>query len=500
MYWTWITFPIPESKHLYKSPPLAYIDSLFEYHGEGSLFAYLDKRGWISDISGSPDNDVEGFDVYRCQLALTEEGHRHHRDVLRALFSYLNMFRSHPLPHSYFDDVRQHRRDRFQFKVLRRSASFVTNAVRLLSSPHYPRQHLYAAKDLLLDYSPELIQRTLEFLRPDNCVMLIGSDDLDVAYNKKEKYFGIEYRRDPIDPEFLEELRNIEPFPEFKLPPKNPYMVKGLKPITGIEKAKNPVLEPTLLLRSNLGEVWHRKDDRFFLPRGEINLKMTLPHICDSAKSDVAFDLLVNILNKELKLLTSQFSLAGLGYELLAYYDSMKLDVYGFTPKLLLAYSTVLEFIRNYAPTRERFESEKTDLLKDLCNFVHEQPDSHAVAFNKYLLCSKAAYIDDCVEELKATDYDQFTQFVADVFSEAYFKVMAVGYFDEDTALRAYRLAVDLFNPQPAISIERRHPIRANRQKPGRYILQRTSMSSDNLNSAVCHTVYFGNLSVIEHN
>ena len=100
---------MPPLHHLYKSKPHQYVSWIVGHEGKGSLISYLRKKMWCLDIfSGNAEGGFEHSSMYALfslALILTDEGHKHLKEVLDAVFSYINMLRKGGPQKRIYDEI-----------------------------------------------------------------------------------------------------------------------------------------------------------------------------------------------------------------------------------------------------------------------------------------------------------------------------------------------------------------------------------------------------------
>ncbi|KAJ1673710.1 metalloprotease, partial [Spiromyces aspiralis] len=278
-----IVFPLPKINHLWKSKPLEVIKDLLEFRAGGTLFDFLKQRGWAYDISCHQESDTDDYSFLRFEVNLTEDGYRSYHDVVRSVFSYLETLRQHHIPETFFNDLRQRRINEFRFEHLDHGTDLSEFLATSFLYSFYPRHLLLSGLNMIYEYSPTDYHLVLDSLRPSNCFFMLGSQDPGVECPLREEHFGVEYCLDVIDSAFVVELEQITPYREFAIPADNRFVSYDLELVSGIERPEEPLLEPTLLLRGKHGEVWHRRDDRFFLPKGKLGIELKMPRAVRTA-------------------------------------------------------------------------------------------------------------------------------------------------------------------------------------------------------------------------
>ncbi|KAJ1673145.1 metalloprotease, partial [Spiromyces aspiralis] len=112
-----LLFPLPNLRHMYRECPIGYVENLLSYEGEGSLFSYLEQKGWIKWIS-SYNHNLAG---YSCNLviavSMTELGYKNYQKVICDIFSYINLLQQGQLSEEYFNDTKWKHHNQFEFST-----------------------------------------------------------------------------------------------------------------------------------------------------------------------------------------------------------------------------------------------------------------------------------------------------------------------------------------------------------------------------------------------
>ncbi|CRK22285.1 hypothetical protein BN1708_017940, partial [Verticillium longisporum] len=98
-----------------------------------------------------------------------------------------------------------------------------------------PREWLLSGHSKLRKFDPELIREGLACLRPDNLRLTIVSRNFPGNWDRKEKWYGTEYRYEDIPADFLAEIEKAaasgaqDRLPELHLPHKNNFIPTNLE-------------------------------------------------------------------------------------------------------------------------------------------------------------------------------------------------------------------------------------------------------------------------------
>lgn len=115
-----LTWTMASLLHLYKSKPHQYVSWIIGHEGKGSLISYLRKKMWCLDVfSGNGESGFEHSSMYALfslTLVLTDEGHRCLKEVLDAVFSYINLVRREGPQKRIYDEIHKIEETNFRYK------------------------------------------------------------------------------------------------------------------------------------------------------------------------------------------------------------------------------------------------------------------------------------------------------------------------------------------------------------------------------------------------
>ncbi|XP_076653212.1 nardilysin [Halictus rubicundus] len=375
-----LTWAMPSLHDLYKSKPHWYFTQLIKDKGKGSLMSYLKKKMWCLNMYTTEDESGYRHNsmclLFSLSLKLTEQGHEHLREVLNAVFSYINMIRREgPLKRIHME---MEKINETTFRYMDEEAP-VENVKDLCENMHYysPQDYI-TANDLFFEYNPEAIQACMDYLTPDNVNIIISDKKFnDKEFEKIEPWFKTKYTDTEIPKEWVECWRTIDPFPEFHLPLPNVFLIDDLSLIP--LPAEVPKY-PTKIYSDRVTEIWYRPDPRFRLPECYMSFYIVAPATMYSPKSAAMTDLCLTILDHLLAEELYPALRANLHYEIYTDNKGVVLEVSGLSQKVPLLLFTIGRYISEYMTllTEELFNVLKKDLIK--------------IYYNKFLQPEKLVY------------------------------------------------------------------------------------------------------------
>ncbi|WFD22426.1 insulysin [Malassezia equina] len=403
-----ILFPFPEQVHLYRSKPGQLISHFLGHEGHGSLFSCLKQRGWVNELSAGSSINAQGFELFKIHMALTHEGYAHYEDVVAAVFQFLHLLRARPIESWMYEEVRRLSELRFTFKE-KSSPALYGSGLASQMQQGLPPAWLLSGPYILREFDADLIQSTLACLSVDNCrIMLAGREPpAGVTLDRTETWYGTEYTVRKLRPELLQQREELQ---GMALPQENSFIPNDLQ-VLSTPHDQSPTQRPQLLSHDAKARLWHKQDDRFFLPKANVALLLRTPAVNRSPRSAVLSRLVVELVKDALCEYSYDADVAGLHYMVDSQMDGVDVIVSGYNDKLPKLLQSVLDALTKLQVDPKRFEIIKDQVRRNYQNFDMEEPFQHAAYYSTYLLTEqmwtqheKLQIIDD----VKAADVQAY--------------------------------------------------------------------------------------------
>jgi insulysin len=157
----------------------------------------------------------------------------------------------------------------------------------------------------------------------------------------------------------LQEAKADKPAKDLALPDPNAFVPDNLD-ILGKTNVKEPKRKPDLIKDTEMARLWHKKDDRWWLPRASAHFSIKVPAIAASPEASIKARLFTDLVEDSLNEYSYDADLAGLSYSLHSQLDHFVLSVEGYNDKLPVLQKVVLERLVDFKVEPQRFE-----LIKD---------------------------------------------------------------------------------------------------------------------------------------
>ena len=199
-------FPYPDEEDLYASRPGRYISHLIGHEGPGSILAYIKNKGWATSLSAGVNPICPGSAIFGVTTRLTESGLKNYGEVVKVIFQYIAMIKEQPPQEWIVDEMMKLAEVDFKFRQKIPASRTVSGLSGTMQRP-YPRDQLLSAQALIRKFNPEAIKLGLDALNPDNFRLSVVSQDYADVVDRKEKWYGTEYKYEKIPSNVMEEIR-----------------------------------------------------------------------------------------------------------------------------------------------------------------------------------------------------------------------------------------------------------------------------------------------------
>ena len=410
-----------------------YVAHLIGHEGPGSLLSCLKRQGWANSIAASPNYEFNDFEAFEVTIELTTKGLLASKDVTEAVFSYIDMLRTKPIPEYIYKEVLQLSELDWRFATKGNPGKYVSSLA--TSMQKYPPS-LYVAGPMRLalaesetrivksseprrDFSSpdqkaltkQLTMALIDKLTADGVMLTVMSKGFEPLADKREKWYGTKYRVTPVTQETLDRMRSpvdaamldiVYPKPNLFIPSEEGLRVK--RPPAKKKNAKRSFesrmtpVPPPKIIRNDGPEgrwlVYFKEDDRFDQPKAFVVLQLLTKEVYSSPKRAVLAKLYQECATDSLEEYAYDARLAGLTYDIQVLPRGVRMTFGGYNDKLseFAAYVSkklAKEVLSVLPKSQPEFERYKDRIVRALSAFDVKQPYAHA-SYYSYLLLQPA--------------------------------------------------------------------------------------------------------------
>ncbi|KAI0718393.1 LuxS/MPP-like metallohydrolase [Cerioporus squamosus] len=450
-----VQFEMPDIREHFDSKPTSFLAHFLGHEGRGSICAYLKRRGWLLDLSAGDSGDPRAVHLFKIEGTLTLEGYLHHDSVLKVIFDYIALLgQSFPLEPYHYEEVSTMARTRFTFKEKSQPHTYASTLARSFAEP-YPPEWLISGASLYRKYDEDIARRLLEGFVPERArVLLMAKNHREevVGNNPQwlsEKWYGTQYIVRKLDDTLLRRLHEHQPDADLFLPAPNPFIPTDLS----VNKS-DPAKHPVLVKRTERAQVWHKKDDQFWVPKARVRMVIKSPLAYATARHAMMTRLLVDLVEDALAEVTYDADLAGLSYSVANDDDGVVVSVGGYNDKLHVLLRTVLEKLRDLvvAPDRLRVIAEKIE--RDYSNYYMGQPSNLSEAFGQWLVMPTIWTPADKLTELPRISESDIQRHRNDLFAKALIEILVAGNMTQERSLSILAMTEEIIQSRPLLPSE----------------------------------------------
>ncbi|KAJ2876277.1 metalloprotease, partial [Coemansia asiatica] len=491
-----LVFALPELKNTYRTGAILYIEMLLSSQGEGSVYDYLQKHGWIIGIHISTNHmNTDNFNMLFIDVELTPKGKEHRDDIVHAIFAYLQMLSEQGPQKWYYEELRKITNLETYFYEKTPVKDYVTGRPGILHNEYIRPEHVMSVYQNFGDYDAVMISDFLSYLHPDNYMLIVtAKEHKDVECNLTEKYFGTKYRIDRLpkslttNPGAGIKHRNL-----FKMPKPNVYLPLDLEMEPEITKRQDSEIsaEPIYLKHSEKMEVWFKKDHQFFTPRGAIHLDIQVATV-DTPFYEAISSVYTVYLNAVLLNELQPALKAGLHYRVTSDMSGIGISISGFSEKQKLLLSTIITKIKSLVIDELLFKTQLDMVIDEHQNYRNINPLRHASMLLSHIHNEPNWHYTQVLPELSKISLNDLQNFADHVADQAFFTAFIIGDFEESDAMEIAETVDTLLN-STALPGHLQASNRAISLDSGYFVYQAAAPEENTKDSVFYSTIYCGN-------
>ncbi|KAJ2797037.1 metalloprotease, partial [Coemansia guatemalensis] len=347
---------------------------------------------------------------------------------------------------------------------------------------------------LMGNFDPSLISTALELCNSTNYRLLIGAKSHDgVEFSKKEKFYDVPYHVADLPEELTTGLSKDKQLEDnFHLPEPNVFFPEDFSIMRQLDA--RPELDksvPTLLKYNDSLELWYRQDDKFYLPKGTIIIKIVSPIVNSSPLNRVIFEILSRswyyIMTEKLY----SAKCAGLSYSINDLRSGIAVSINGFSDKLPLLAEQVVKILRHSIIDKSVFNDCMKNAQEQYSRIRLQASSAQAPRWIIQLLVVQKWHSTDLEESLSSITLKMLNSFSHDLFEQVRVRMLVTGNFTEKQALSIASTvqAIVKSQPLPTCQVPQARVVQLD---AGYYILPKTALSPETTQSLAVAYIQLG--------
>ncbi|BGP14041.1 hypothetical protein JCM10213_005625 [Rhodosporidiobolus nylandii] len=489
-----LSFPFPDESDFYASKSGSFISHLVGHEGKGSVLSYLKEKGWANGMSAGCGNGAAGFEFFKIHVDLTQEGLDNYEDVVAAVFAYISLIRNNPPAEWAFLEVSALSKLAFRFKEKSPPISTAMRTAMNMSRP-FPRELVLSAPWICTEWHPAKVNELLDLMRPDHCRIFLSTQK-EVGgrtYDLKEQWYGTEYTIEKMSDKILQSGKSTSAYPSLAIPEPNKLVPENLEIKGGKQEVEKPARRPEPILNTPVSRVWHKKDDRWWVPRAGSFFLLRSPLIDSTALAAVQSRLFTDLIRDALQEYAYDAELAGLSYTFDQAGDGILLSVEGYNDKLPVLVDVIVKAMKDYKVDEQRFAMMLDQMRRRYSNFRLEAPYLHVGTDCGHLLQELSFTIEQKLAVLDQVTPQNLQEHIGRLLERLHIESLVHGNMTQEDALQLAKAVEDAFKPQPLKDEELRSHV-ALVVPQGKTLARRFVANPEDPNNGIEQFTYVGDL------
>ncbi len=398
-----LTFQIPSYRQYYRNKPGSVVSQLLGDEGEGSILAYLRNKGWATSLSAGAGYGTRDFSFFEVTISLTKDGLNHENDIIHTIFQYIELIKKEQDLSRYFQEMKRMAAIGFQFKEKDNPSDYAKYLAASLQD--IPAQDVAVSRWLYEEYDSILVNQLLNRLTVDNLQIVLVAPN--VVTDKVEKWYGTNYSVKGIETDIIDRWKKPGKSTYLYLPESNPFIPEniGLRSVTIKEDF------PVLLKNTEHIRIWFKQDNRFGVPKGNIQVQLMSPFAYLSPKNAAMSRLYVNLLREQLNEYSYPASTAGLNYSLSNSVKGLVLNIGGYSENTQLLLRKIVGAMKNLEIDETQFQIFKNQTKERRINQKLAQ-SFQRISYESYYLISETLWHTDdylqVIDQITIKDLEAF--------------------------------------------------------------------------------------------
>jgi len=404
--------------------------------GPNSLHMQLKKENLAEQVKCGGARFGPNLMTLYLEVDLTQKGLDEVDLVVERCYQAIAKMQQNGIPEYLFKDLKQLATIRYQyqgrdneFMSLMKHARGITEG----SIETYP-EHTH----IVQKYDPAVIQEALDFLTPENALVMITSPKQKT--DQTEPWLGVKYRLEPIPGNVLKRWENVAVHPEIGLPNPNPFVPENLELVNGTtEQIERLIPQPDQTMETGRGKVYLIRDQMFGVPKISWHFYIRTPQVQEGDSSSVV---LGDLYTMNIKDMLNQFvypaSVAELNFGIERKENGIAFTITGYHDKAYDLLHQILEALKNPKITNEQFNIFKESLLRKYQNFAKESSLKIAAEKFRTVLYKNYTTEKEKASAIRKITLKKYQQFSDNLFDQTYLEGLMYGNQTENDGKKVF--------------------------------------------------------------
>lgn len=467
---------------------------MLEHEGSGSVSALLRAKGWANRIRAQPLVICHGSSLFSVDIELTKKGLHTYEEVVVVLFQYIAMMQ-HEGPQEWIaEKLMRSSQNNFRFRAKSSPSDTVIKLAGNLQAP-YPGNKLLSGPATIQKYDAELVRKTMSYLRPDNFTLTITDPDNSGAFDKKEQYYGAEFRVEHIPPRLLRAINNAfcrtSVSDELTLPVRTTFDPELIDHCGIINPRPAAAPHPVLITHDERSQVWWKHDSRFSVAKAIVHVYIRTPYTGVDGRKELLALLFWLCFEDGLSAPLEIAKAAGQDFAISCDGEGIEIWIEGFTNALNPLLRQILNKMKDFEVKEHLFHFYRDRLAESMQDSDQEPPYEQIGPYSDYFRSDTSSVFDNRAEEVVTLSTTDLENFCTSLFQQCQVEIFAHGTLSQDEALGMCTLVQEAVEPTGLLESQIR-PINSIVLPVGSNFVYERRLIDENFQNCIEYSVFAG--------
>lgn len=358
-----VNFPLPDLEQDKLEKNIQLISHLLGHEGEGSLFAYLKKQGWVEALSSGLFLNYPGGAMFSVNVQLSPSGFERKQQVLQQVFATIGLIAQQGIEVWRYDEMSKVSMLEFNFQPKAAAQSYVRSIA--AGMDEYALPYWLSGGFEMRAFDQALLKSLLTKLRPDNSFIMLTSPDYD--FETRSPWYDVPYQKTQPTPQQLQAWQDAKPDQSITLPAVNRFVPDDLS-----LHRSDVTFKP---LREEAGvSVWFYQADAIEEPRAFSKVSLSNADVEMTASRSVVNRVAARLINDSVNKALYEAKAIGYSASVGANAFGINAVVYGYDEKLAAIAEVVVDQVKTVNWTEAEYLRVKDQLLRGWANAALQSP------------------------------------------------------------------------------------------------------------------------------
>lgn len=425
--------------------PIYLISYLFKQKYHGSIFNYLKKKDYATNLDLEPLQRINNIFLFSIRIELTNNGFQHKERIINMIYKYIALLKRSDIKHIY-NEIRFIKQQNFIYQSIndiQEYTKYISETL-MIYQMNLAIEEILIVGNLLVEYDPKInniISDIMEYFNEGNSVVYLISKMYQNLLINRDPWYGIEYYvYDAIPQDLLIWTENTGDTEKVYLPKENKYINWNTKIITNINSDKYPIYIDSF----KYYKLWYQYISKFNNPYVNCIIQITLPQLRKSIMTFLTFkvylDCIIDIISIDLQ----EATFANYDVNLSLTQHDLTISIYGPSELFGKLLSFLIKKILNGEVDKETFLRIRNKIYENLVNSIYIIPYENIIQ-RLFLDTGLLIYeTKDMLHDIMNVDYDTTLNILHLVFNEVSIKCIITGNILLQDALILAKICIPL--------------------------------------------------------